>query len=97
MRWALSQPKNLTNSSTLICRPFFFIVDGGLNEDVAWSICSKSCDNGTSFRHLTCTQPQPFNGGKPCLGNRTRAKDCNQVPCPSNSSYDKYSYNQALA
>ena len=76
---------------------FIFLVDGGLNEDVLWSICSKSCDNGTSFRHLTCTKPQPFNGGKPCLGNRTRAKDCNQVPCPSNSSYDKYSYNQALA
>ena len=76
---------------------FIFLVDGGLNEDVPWSICSKSCDNGTSFRHLTCTKPQPFNGGKPCLGNRTRAKDCNQVPCPSNSSCDKYSYNQALA
>ena len=73
---------------------FIFLVDGGLDEDVAWSICSKSCDNGTSFKHLTCTQPQPFNGGKPCLGNRTRAKDCNQVPCPSNSSYDKYSYTE---
>ena len=59
------------------------LVDGGLDEDIDWSFCSKSCNNGTSFKLLPCTNPEPFNGGKPCLGNRTREKECNQVPCPS--------------
>lgn len=64
-------------------------VDGGLDEDEPWSLCSKTCDNGTSFRHLPCTKPEPFNGGKPCLNNRTREEACNQVPCPSKSIISK--------
>ena len=61
-------------------------MDGGYNEaDVQWSSCSKSCGGGNSSRILPCTNPMPFNGGRPCIGNPEQRSECNTFPCPSKS------------
>ena len=57
------------------------LVDGKLNFNVPWSLCSVSCGNGTTQRELPCVGP--FHGGRPCIGNRTQVKACNTFPCPS--------------
>ena len=58
-----------------------FSVDGKLNFNTPWSLCSVSCGNGTTHRELPCVGP--FHGGKPCIGNRTQVRPCNIFPCPS--------------
>ena len=63
------------------------IVDGGFNELVSWETCSKSCETGISIRKLTCTKPSPKYGGKPCLGDNYREKECNTEPCPSKNNF----------
>ena len=65
------------------------IVDGGFNELVSWETCSKSCETGISIRKLTCTKPSPKYGGKPCLGDNYREKECNTEPCPSKNNFGK--------
>ncbi|XP_060536482.1 protein madd-4 isoform X2 [Cylas formicarius] len=43
-----------------------------------WSLCSRSCDGGTSQQIRSCK-----NG--PCRGDHVRYKICNMQPCPDSS------------
>ena len=72
------------------------IVDGGFNELVSWETCSKSCETGISIRKLTCTKPSPKYGGKPCLGDNYREKECNTQPCPSKKYVKVHKYAWSL-
>ncbi|EDO49202.1 predicted protein, partial [Nematostella vectensis] len=56
-------------------------VDGGFSEWGNYTECSVTCGGGTQMRLRTCTNPQPANGGRPCLGETTETKDCNLQPC----------------
>ena len=49
-------------------------VDGGFS---VFSACSKTCGGGTRIR--TCTNPEPRNGGKGCVGESQEA--CNTKAC----------------
>jgi len=46
-----------------------------------WSDCSLKCGGGTQTQQWMCVPPK--NKGKPCLGNETRIKKCNEKPCPN--------------
>ena len=49
-------------------------VDGGFS---VFSGCSKTCGGGTRIR--TCTNPEPRNGGKGCVGESQQT--CNTKAC----------------
>ena len=49
-------------------------VDGGFS---VFSACSKTCGGGTRIR--TCTNPEPRNGGKGCVGDSQET--CNTQAC----------------
>ncbi|XP_008583381.1 PREDICTED: semaphorin-5B [Galeopterus variegatus] len=47
-----------------------------------WSSCSRDCDLGFRVRKRTCTNPEPRNGGLPCVGDAAEYQDCNPQACP---------------
>ena len=49
-------------------------MDGGFS---AFSACSKTCGGGARIR--TCTNPEPRNGGKGCVGESHET--CNTKAC----------------
>ena len=49
-------------------------VHGGFSD---FSTCSKTCGGGTRIR--TCTNPEPRNGGKGCVGESQET--CNAKAC----------------
>ncbi|OXB81609.1 UNVERIFIED_CONTAM: hypothetical protein H355_008771, partial [Colinus virginianus] len=60
------------------------IINGGWSFWGAWSSCSRDCELGFRIRKRTCTNPEPKNGGLPCVGSATEYQDCNPHPCPGN-------------
>ena len=57
------------------------VIGDGSPRDGGWSAfgtCSKACSGGSQTR--TCSNPEPANGGKACVGNAT--KTCNTQACP---------------
>ncbi|RMC18722.1 hypothetical protein DUI87_04618 [Hirundo rustica rustica] len=58
------------------------IINGGWSFWGAWSSCSRDCELGFRIRKRTCTNPEPKNGGLPCVGSATEYQDCNPHPCP---------------
>ncbi|XP_073087639.1 semaphorin-5B isoform X2 [Manis javanica] len=57
-------------------------VSGGWAAWVPWSSCSRDCELGFRFRKRTCTNPEPRNGGLPCVGDANEYQDCNPQACP---------------
>ena len=49
-----------------------------------WSSCSRDCELGFRVRKRTCTNPEPRNGGLPCVGDASEYQDCNPHACPGN-------------
>lgn len=47
-----------------------------------WSSCSRDCELGFRVRRRTCTNPEPRNGGLPCVGDAAEYQDCNPQACP---------------
>uniref|UniRef100_A0A5F8HK07 Semaphorin 5B n=1 Tax=Monodelphis domestica TaxID=13616 RepID=A0A5F8HK07_MONDO len=58
------------------------VVSGGWAAWGPWSSCSRDCELGFRTRKRTCTNPEPRNGGLPCVGDVTEYQDCNSQPCP---------------
>ena len=52
----------------------------------AWGQCSVTCGNGTKTRTRE-KSIQESNGGKPCDGNPTEEKTCNERECPGEYSF----------
>jgi len=46
-----------------------------------WSTCTKTCDEGTTYRERSCTNPAPKYGGKNCDEHRHESKGCNMHVC----------------
>nr|XP_021490329.1 semaphorin-5B [Meriones unguiculatus] len=57
-------------------------LSGGWAAWGAWSSCSRDCELGFRVRKRTCTNPEPRNGGLPCVGEAVEYQDCNQQACP---------------
>ena len=55
-------------------------VDGVWEEWGTWSMCSRTCGNGTRSRNRTCTGP--FYGGRDCEGDPDHWERCNTFNCP---------------
>lgn len=65
----------------------YIAVDGRWSEWSQWSNCSATCGNGTTTRTRSCIGP--VNGGKPCEGNQTQSKTCNNK-CPGKYAFEMY-------
>ena len=60
----------------------FFSVDGSWSEWRSWSVCTRSCGEGTQTRSRTCSNPRPAHGGRRCLGSPAEKRSCNTNGCP---------------
>ncbi|XP_063778882.1 A disintegrin and metalloproteinase with thrombospondin motifs 16 isoform X2 [Pseudophryne corroboree] len=52
----------------------------------AWSLCSRTCGGGVSYKERQCSNPRPLHGGKFCEGSSRSFKLCNTQKCPKNST-----------
>ena len=60
------------------------LVDGEWLPWTEWESCSASCNGGQQSRSRSC-QGQD-HGGKPCDGNSTETRNCNEnILCPGKS------------
>ncbi|CAK6440348.1 unnamed protein product [Pipistrellus nathusii] len=58
------------------------VVDGGWAAWGPWGECSRTCGGGVQFSHRECKDPEPQNGGRYCLGRRTKYQSCHTEECP---------------
>ncbi|CAJ1061780.1 A disintegrin and metalloproteinase with thrombospondin motifs 16 [Xyrichtys novacula] len=58
---------------------------GHWSEWSSWSVCSRSCESGVTYRERQCNNPRPAFGGKFCEGSSRSYKLCNTQDCPSNT------------
>ena len=66
---------------------FSFQVDGGWDEWSVWGKCSKTCGSGIQLRSRTCSSPAPAGNGKPCVGDASEEKECNEGKCSSRKKF----------
>ena len=75
------------------CNTFPCPVNGSYSKWSNFSLCSKSCGNGTMVRTRTCTNPEPKHGGRNCslFGPSKEIKSCNIFPCPIHGNFSSWS------
>lgn len=75
------------------CNSFPCPIDGNYSLWSNFSVCSKSCGNGTMERRRNCSSPTPRHGGKDCslLGPAKEVRDCNLFPCPVHGNFSSWS------
>uniref|UniRef100_A0A8C9URY4 ADAMTS/ADAMTS-like cysteine-rich domain-containing protein n=1 Tax=Spermophilus dauricus TaxID=99837 RepID=A0A8C9URY4_SPEDA len=66
------------------------VVDGGWSAWGPWGECSRTCGGGVQFSHRECKDPEPQNGGRYCLGRRSKYQSCHTEECP----YDGKSFRE---
>ncbi|XP_041442325.1 A disintegrin and metalloproteinase with thrombospondin motifs 20 [Xenopus laevis] len=57
-------------------------VDGEWGPWGSYSSCSRNCGGGIKTITRDCSQPEPRNGGKYCVGRRMKFRSCNTDSCP---------------
>ena len=65
-------------------------VDGGWTDWIPGS-CSVTCGSGTVRSTRTCTNPEPANGGKDCIGDNWKVENCYKGCCPGINKLDNVS------
>merc|ERR1719317_546579 len=78
-----------TNITTTTCNTQCCSVDGIWSSWTPWSNCSIVCGGGTSTRSRSCTGQTC--GGKPCPGNNTESKSCNEECCSVDGVWTSWS------
>lgn len=75
------------------CNDFPCPVDSNYSSWSNYSVCSKSCGNGTMERQRNCSNPAPRHSGKDCssLGPNKEIKRCNEFPCPIHGNFSAWS------
>ncbi|XP_020008131.2 A disintegrin and metalloproteinase with thrombospondin motifs 8 [Castor canadensis] len=58
------------------------VIDGNWGPWGPWGECSRTCGGGVQFSHRECENPEPQNGGRYCLGQRTKYQSCHTEECP---------------
>ncbi|XP_069790895.1 semaphorin-5B isoform X2 [Narcine bancroftii] len=66
-------------------------VSGGWTAWMPWSSCSRECEMGFRSRKRSCTNPEPRNGGLPCMGSPIEYENCNQQLCPVKGAWSCWS------
>lgn len=84
LRPALSIPPALVEDLLRSGGTSSHTVSGGWAAWGPWSSCSRDCELGFRVRKRTCTNPEPRNGGLPCVGDAAEYQDCNPQACPGN-------------
>ena len=76
------------------CNTFPCPVNGSYSAWSNFSLCSRSCGNGTMVRTRTCTNPEPKHGGRNCsfFGPSLEIKSCNIFPCPIHGNFSSWSF-----
>ncbi|XP_068688561.1 uncharacterized protein [Montipora foliosa] len=85
---SLGRSKEVRQCNIHICP-----INGGYTAWTEFTVCSKSCGNGTQKRIRNCSNPAPQHGGKDCssLGDSMEIKQCNSHHCPLNGGYTQWS------
>ena len=65
-------------------------INGGYSNWSNFTICTKSCNNGTRFRTRVCNDPVPQHGGRNCSGVDKETELCSQHPCPINGNFTEW-------
>lgn len=75
------------------CNEFPCAIHGNFSSWSIFSVCSKSCGNGTKTRTRNCSNPFPKHGGTNCslLGPVIEVRNCNVFPCPIHGNYSSWS------
>ena len=75
------------------CNEFPCPIHGNFSSWSIFSVCSKSCGNGTKTRTRNCSNPFPKHGGENCslLGSSMEERNCNIFPCPVHGNYTPWS------
>ena len=75
------------------CNIFPCPIDGNYSLWSNFSVCSKTCGNGTMERWRNCSSPLPKHGGKDCsfLGPAKEVRSCNLFPCPVHGNFSSWS------
>lgn len=66
-------------------------IHGKFTEWSEYSMCTKSCENGTKFRYRNCTNPAPQHGGRKCEGPTLEVVNCNTHKCPIHGGFTQWS------
>ncbi|CAF1259554.1 unnamed protein product [Rotaria magnacalcarata] len=61
-------------------------VHGGFSSWSEWSLCSKTCGKSYRSRTRTCTNPEPKNNGRLCIGAEREEELCPEIVCSEQSS-----------
>ena len=63
-----------------------FLVHGGWSQWGDWSLCTKTCNQGTQTRARECNDPEPQYGGDDCVAKGTSNSEgriCDRPACRS--------------
>ncbi|XP_064192691.1 A disintegrin and metalloproteinase with thrombospondin motifs 17 isoform X1 [Anguilla rostrata] len=60
-------------------------VDGDWSSWSPWSMCSRTCGTGSSFRQRKCDNPPPGPGGRHCQKASVEHRACEGAPCAKGS------------
>ncbi|XP_072109570.1 semaphorin-5A isoform X1 [Mobula birostris] len=68
-----------------------YTVNGAWSAWLPWTQCSRDCSRGIRSRKRLCNNPEPRNGGIPCLGQSVEYQECNIMPCPVDGGWSCWS------
>jgi len=60
-------------------------VNGGWASWSSYGECSRTCGGGIMTSERECSNPPPANGGRFCIGDKTRVASCNYQDCADDS------------
>ncbi|ESO85358.1 hypothetical protein LOTGIDRAFT_107562, partial [Lottia gigantea] len=55
-----------------------------------WSACTANCNGGIQNRRRLCNDPQPAQGGTPCIGDKQDWRMCNSQTCEEHTKVTKW-------
>ena len=59
-------------------------MNGGWSNYTAVGPCSKTCGKGGMVKMMRmCNDPEPFCGGKECMGTMITMEECDLPDCPT--------------
>ncbi|XP_023932539.1 coadhesin-like [Lingula anatina] len=65
-------------------------VNGYWGEWSGYGDCSATCGGGIQLRTRSCDRPSPTGQGRPCPGQSTEIRTCNEHGCPVNGNWSEW-------